>query len=187
MRDTMGLLMLADGKDPARPSLAAAEPSFTRLRQAKDSGQIRAFTGNDYQDDLLAGNFVACVAWSGDVAQLALEQPKLRFVVPRSGGILWADLMVMPRGAPHRSAAAAWMNFVYDPVHAARIAAVVNYISPVQGVRQVLQKNPATRAMAANPLMFPDASMQSRLFMFGPLSRSEEARFDERFSAITEG
>jgi spermidine/putrescine transport system substrate-binding protein len=78
------------------------------------------------------------------------------------------------------------MNFVYDPAQAARIAAVVNYITPVQGVREVLQANPATRAMAANPLMFPDAAMQSRLAMFGPLSRAEEARFDERFAAITE-
>jgi len=187
MRDTIGLLMLADGQDPTRPTYAAAEGAFDRLQKAKDSGQIRAFTGNDYQDDLVAGNFAACVAWSGDVAQLALEQPKLRFLVPQSGGILWADLMVMPKGAPHRQEAAAWMNFVYDPVHAARIAAAVNYISPVQGVQEVLAKDPATRAMAANPLMFPDAAMKARLKVFGPLDQKEEARFDERFAKITEG
>jgi spermidine/putrescine transport system substrate-binding protein len=187
MRDTIGLLMLADGQDPTRPTYAAAAGAFDRLQKAKDSGQIRAFTGNDYQDDLVAGNFAACVAWSGDVAQLALEQPKLRFLVPQSGGILWADLMVMPKGAPHRKEAAAWMNFVYDPVNAARIAAAVNYISPVQGVQEVLAKDPATRAMAANPLMFPDAAMNARLKVFGPLDQQEEARFDERFAKITEG
>jgi len=187
MRDTIGLLMLADGKDPTRPTYAAAAGAFDRLQKAKESGQIRAFTGNDYQDDLVAGNFAACVAWSGDVAQLALEQPKLRFLVPQSGGILWADLMVMPKGAPHRKEAAAWMNFVYDPVNAARIAAAVNYISPVQGVQEVLAKDPATRAMAANPLMFPDAAMKARLKVFGPLDQKEEARFDERFARITEG
>ena len=187
MRDTMGMLMLADGKDITRPSYEAAAPSFARLEQAKKNGQIRAFTGNDYQDDLLAGNFAACVAWSGDVAQLALEQPKVRFLVPKSGGILWADVMVMPKGAPHRQEAAAWMNFVYDPVNAARIAAAVNYISPVQGVQEQLAKDPATRAMAASPLMFPDAAMNARLKVFGPLDPKEEARFDERFAAITEG
>jgi spermidine/putrescine transport system substrate-binding protein len=187
MRDTIGLLMLADGKDPGQPSFSAAKGAFDRLEGAKRDGQIRAFTGNDYQDDLLAGNFAACVAWSGDVAQLALEQPKLRFIVPESGGILWADVMVMPRRAPHRDAAAAWMNFVYEPAQAARIAAAVNYISPVQGVREVLERDPSTRAMAANPLMFPDAAMVERLRVFGPLGQQEEARFDERFAAITEG
>jgi spermidine/putrescine transport system substrate-binding protein len=187
MRDTMGMLMLADGKDITRPSYEAAAPSFARLEQAKKIGQIRAFTGNDYQDDLLAGNFAACVAWSGDVAQLAQEQPKLRFLVPPTGTTLWADVMVMPKGAPHRQEAAEWMNFVYDPVNAARIAAAVNYISPVQGVQEVLTRTPATAALARNPLMFPDREMDARLKVFGPLAAGEEARFDERFASITEG
>ncbi|MCT0200158.1 spermidine/putrescine ABC transporter substrate-binding protein [Synechococcus sp. CS-1325] len=187
MRDTIGLLMLADGKDPGQPSYAAAEPSFKRLEQAKQNGQIRAFTGNDYQDDLLAGNFAACVAWSGDVAQLALEQPKLRFVVPESGGMLFTDVMVMPKGASHPAAVAEWMNFVYTPAEAARIAAAVQYITPVEGVQQLLAKDPATRALAANPLNFPDAALEARLKIFGPLTPSEEVRFNERFATIISG
>lgn len=186
MRDTLSLLMAADGKDITRPTYADAEPSFARLEQAKKEGQIRAFTGNDYQDDLLAGNFAACVAWSGDVAQLAVEQPKLRFLVPSTGSNIWADVMVMPKGAPHRQEVAEWLNFVYDPAQAARIAAVVNYISPVEGVREVLASKAATAPLARNPLMFPDAAMMGRLKVFGPISQKEEARFDERFASITE-
>ena len=187
MRDTMGLLMLADGKDVSRPSWSDAQPCFDRLERARRDGQIRRFTGNDYQTDLLAGNLAACIGWSGDVAQLALEQPDLRFVVPESGGILWADLMLMPRGARHRNAAARWMNWVYDPPQAARIAAAVQYISPVEGVREILAKDPATAALANNPLMFPDPAEQRRLHVFGPLSEADEARWDERFSRITQG
>ena len=187
MRDTMGLLMLADGQDISQPTWAAAQPSFARLEQARKDGQIRRFTGNDYQNDLLAGNLAACIGWSGDVAQLVLEQPDLRFVVPESGGVLWSDVMLMPKGAQHRREAAAWMNWVYEPVEAARIAAAVQYISPVVGVRQQLAKDPATAALAANELMFPDAAMQQRLHSFGSLSESEEARWEERFASITEG
>ena len=186
MRDTMGLLMLADGQDIRQPTMAKAERAFDRMQKARESGQIRAFTGNDYQDDLLAGNFAACIAWSGDVAQLVLEQPKLRFLVPESGGVLWADVMVMPRGAPNRQAAAAWLNWIYDPSNAARIAASVQYISPVQGVQKILAADPATRDLASNPQMFPDAAMQQRLHVFGPLSSEEEARFDERFARISQ-
>jgi spermidine/putrescine transport system substrate-binding protein len=186
MRDTMGLLMLADGQDITRPSVEKAEPSFARMQKARESGQIRAFTGNDYQDDLLAGNFAACIAWSGDVAQLVVEQPKLRFLVPESGGVLWADVMVMPKGAVNRQAVAEWLNWVYDPVNAARIAANVQYISPVHGVQEILAADPATKALAGNPQMFPDASMQQRLRVFGPLSPEQEARFDERFARISQ-
>ena len=187
MRDTMGLLMLADGKDISRPTWEEAQPSFDRLEQARRDGQIRRFTGNDYQNDLLAGNLAACIGWSGDVAQLALEQPDLRFLVPESGGVLWADVMLMPKGARHRKEVAQWLNWVYDPIEAARIAAAVQYISPVEGVRDILAKDPATAALAASPLMFPDAAEQKRLHIFGPLSDTEEARWDERFARITEG
>ena len=186
MRDTMGLLMLADGQDITQPTWAKAERSFARMQQARDTGQIRAFTGNDYQADLLAGNFGACIAWSGDVAQLVVENPKLRFLVPESGGVLWADVMVMPKGARHREAVATWLNWVYDPVNAARIAASVQYITPVEGVQRILAADPATKALATNPQMFPDAAMQQRLRVFGPLSPEEEARFDERFARISQ-
>lgn len=186
MRDTLGLLMLADGQDITRPTWEAAQPSFVRLERARRDGQIRRFTGNDYQTDLLAGNLAACIGWSGDVAQLAMDQPNLRFVVPESGGILWADLMLMPRGARHPEAVAQWLNWVYDPVQAARIAAQVQYISPVQGVRQLLAADPATAKLASNPLMFPEGAMAQRLHIFGPLSDTEEARWEERFARITE-
>jgi spermidine/putrescine transport system substrate-binding protein len=187
MRDTMGLLMLADGKDITRPTWDAAAPSFDRLEKARRDGQIRRFTGNDYQTDLLAGNLAACIGWSGDVAQLAMDQPDLRFVVPDSGGTQWADVMLMPKGARHPEAVAQWLNWVYDPLQAARIAAQVQYISPVDGVQEVLAADPATAKLARNPLMFPGDAMEGRLHVFGPLSETEEARWEERFARITDG
>jgi len=187
MRDTMGLLMMADGKDIATPTWEAAQPAFDRLEKARRDGQIRRFTGNDYQNDLLTGNLAACIGWSGDVAQLALENPDLRFLVPESGGVRWADVMLMPKGARHQEEVARWLDWVYDPVEAARIAAAVQYISPVEGVREILALDPATAALARSPLMFPDAEMQSRLKVFGPLSEKEDARWEERFARITEG
>lgn len=187
MRETMGLLMLADGKDVRRPTWEAAQPSFERLERARRDGQIRRFTGNDYQNDLLAGNLAACIGWSGDVAQLAMDQPDLRFVVPESGGMRWADLMLMPKGARHPEAVARWLNWVYAPPEAARIAAAVQYISPVEGVRPILAAQPATARLADNLLMFPDRAMEGRLHIFGPLEEGEEARWEERFARITEG
>ncbi len=187
MRDTIGLIMLSTGKKPEEATFEDAQDAFEKLAQAKSDGQIRAFTGNDYQDDLVAGNFVACVSWSGDVAQLALDEPNLRFVVPEEGGIRWSDCMVMPKGAENRTAAAKGMDGCYDPGNAARIAAYVGYISPVDGIQEELRKSPDTEALADSPLMFPDEEMQSNLHVFAGLSEDEEAEFDERFSEIAEG
>ena len=187
MRDTIGLLMLSTGADPSQPTYDDAQEAFEKLEQANADGQIRQFTGNDYQDDLVAGNFVACVAWSGDVAQLALDEPALRFVIPEDGGMQWSDTMVMPKGAPNRDAAAKWMDYVYDPVNAARIAAYIGYISPVDGVRDELAKSsdPDVARLADSDLMFPTDEMLAQVTPFGELDEEQEAEFDARFAEIT--
>jgi spermidine/putrescine transport system substrate-binding protein len=187
MRDTVGLTMLLTGNDPSKPGLTMddADEAFTMIDEANKSGQIRAFTGNDYMDDLSSGNFVACVGWSGDISQLALDNPDLRFVIPEEGGMQWSDTMVIPNGAENVANTAQWMNYVYDPENAARITAYVGYNSPVQGVQEVLAAGDETqKALAESPLLFPDAATLARLHVFANLDDETEAAFDERFAEI---
>ena len=66
------------------------------VQEQKDKGQIRRFTGNDYADDLAAGNIAIAQAYSGDVVQLQADNPDLEFVVPESGGTTFVDTMVIP-------------------------------------------------------------------------------------------
>lgn len=184
MRDTIGLLMLADGVDISTVStFDAAAGAFDRLEAATNDGQIRRFTGNDYLNDLSTGNFAACIGWSGDVVQLSVENPNIRFVIPEEGGTSWADAMVMPKGAVNRDAAAKWMDFVYDPVQAAQITAWVQYVSPVAGVRDELAK--IDPELADNPLLFPDDETVARTHAFANLSEDVEAEYDARFAEIT--
>ena len=48
--------------------------AIDRLREARDSGQIRRFTGNEYTEDLTAGNIVAAIGWSGDTSLIGREE-----------------------------------------------------------------------------------------------------------------
>ncbi len=186
MRDTLGLLAMAQGVALDKPTFKAFEPVFEVLDQAVSDGQIRRFHGNDYMDDLSAGNFAMCFGWSGDVVQLAKANPDVKFVIPESGGTLWSDTMVVPKGATQVDNAASWMDFCYDPVNAARIAAFVQYISPVQGVQDELRKMGGDAAVAADsPLLFPDEATEALLQSWGNLDEEEEAKFDERFAEIT--
>lgn len=185
MRDTVGLTMLLLGEDPAEATLESAEPAFDKLQQAVDDGQIRQFTGNDYQDDLTTGNFAACIGWSGDIAQLALDNPDLRFVIPEEGGMQWSDTMVVPAGAENAANAALWMDFVYDPENAARITEYVGYNTPVAGVQDILAAgNDAQKALAESPLLFPDDETLGRLHVFASLEEDVELEFEDRFGSI---
>jgi spermidine/putrescine transport system substrate-binding protein len=184
MRDTLGLILLGQGVDISTIStFDEAADAFDRLEQAKNDGQIRAFTGNDYMDDLATGNFAVCVGWSGDVVQLSRDNPAVRFVIPEEGGTRWADSMMMPKGAVNRDAAAQWMNFVYDPVQAAQITAWLQYMSPVVGVQEELAKSDPE--LAESPLVFPDDETLRRTSTFAVLSEDVEAEYDARFAEIT--
>ena len=184
MRDTMGLALLADGVDPTTVTYRKATPTFNRLQKAVDASQVRRFTGNDYQDDLVDGNFAACVGWSGDVAQLTLDNEDLRFVIPDDGGMRGTDTMVWIAPAKRRAQVAAWMNYFYDPAHAAQVEAYVNYIPPVAGVQPELAA--IDPALGSSPLIFPPADVLAQLKIFNQeLSPKDEEKFDRRFAELT--
>ena len=47
-----------------RDRTAAVQQAVDAIREQKDNGQIRRFTGNDYLDDLASGNVVVAQAYS---------------------------------------------------------------------------------------------------------------------------
>nr|WP_278259575.1 extracellular solute-binding protein [Nocardioides convexus] len=134
----MGLTLLSQGADPADFTDAQWQDAVDRVRKARSDGQIRAFTGNEYIQDLAAGNVLACEAWSGDVA--AADDPNLVFVAPEEGQMIWADNMLVPNLATHQGNAEKWIDYYYEPEVAARLAAYVWYICPVKGAREAMEK-----------------------------------------------
>lgn len=135
LRDTIPLMLKADGIDPLEATKEEWLEQIDKLQQAVDSGQLRRFTGNDYVQDLTNGNVVASIGWSGDVELIDNEDVNWR--MPTDGCILWSDNMVIPVGAPNTAAALAWADFVYDPKVQADISDYVRYVSPVEGIEDV--------------------------------------------------
>jgi spermidine/putrescine transport system substrate-binding protein len=181
MPDTMGLIMQSNGDDPTKVDPAAFDKAIGTLKDAVDSGQIRRFTGNDYGDDLSSGNVAAAMAWSGDVVQLQLDNPALRFVLPDDGGMIWTDNMLIPTGGDVFTAST-WMNFVYDPKIAAQIEDYVNYICPVDGARDVLLKDDP--GVAKNTLIFPTDEMLSNVKAFDT-EAADNPDYKEKFQTVT--
>jgi len=151
LRETPALVMLAEGVDPAEASADEWLAAIDKIKSAADSGQIRRFTGNDYTEDLTAGNIVAAIGWSGDAS--LIENPNAEWRMPTEGCVRWSENMVIPVGAPNTAAAIAFMNFVYRPEVAADITEWVEYISPVDGVKPILEKNGSE--LAESEIVFP--------------------------------
>jgi spermidine/putrescine transport system substrate-binding protein len=180
MPDTMGLVMQSDGDDPTKVDPAQFDKAIDKLQGAVDSGQIRQFTGNDYAPLLAKGDVLACMAWSGDVVQLQIDNPNLKFVLPETGGMIWTDNMLIPKGGDVFTAST-WMNFVYDPKIAAQIEDYVNYVCPVEGAKEALLK--IDPGVAKNPLIFPTEEMLSNVKQFDTVA-ADNQDLKEKFQGV---
>jgi spermidine/putrescine transport system substrate-binding protein len=162
MRDTVPLVMRADGVDMENATKQDWLDAINKIGEAVDSGQIRKVTGNEYTEDMTSGNVVASVGWSGDGYLIGRNDVEWRR--PDEGCNLWFDMMAIPTGAPNTAAALEFMNFAYEPEVQADIAAFVNYVTPVAGVKEILQKRDP--ALAKNPLIFPSDEYVADCFPF---------------------
>ena len=163
MGDTLGLVMLENGDDPAKVTDASFNRAISRVQKAVSSGQIRKFYGNDYGPVLAKGDLAATMAWSGDIANLA--DPHLHWVVPTQGGIIWTDNMIIPLGGSVPTAST-YMNFMYDPMISAQWALGANYISSVKDVKaDAVKLDPKA---SSNTLTFPTDKTLSQMHQNDP-------------------
>jgi spermidine/putrescine transport system substrate-binding protein len=186
MRDTIGLAMLRAKKDPSQVTDADADAAIAACKKASDDGIVRAFVGNEYAEDLVSGNVVLAMAWSGDVLAKQAEKETLVWQLPDEGGMLWTDNMLIPKGAAHKYTAELMIDFVYDPTIGAQIAAWVNYVTPVKGAKEILaaDADPDVASLADSPLIFPPAEFLAKLKIFKSLSEAEETSFNDKFSTL---
>ncbi|WP_436739204.1 polyamine ABC transporter substrate-binding protein [Streptomyces sp. BBFR102] len=183
MRDTVGMTLLDSGKDPGDFTDDDFEGAVARLQKGVDSGQIRRFTGNDYTSDLESGDLAACLAWAGDVVQLAAGTPDVRFHIPDSGYIISSDILLVPNKARHKANAEKLIDYYYEPRVAAELAAWINFVCPVDGVKAELAK--IDKEAAENPLIVPDEAMAAKSRSFRSLTSKEEARYEAAFAKLT--
>ncbi|MFF7446867.1 MULTISPECIES: extracellular solute-binding protein [unclassified Streptomyces] len=183
MRDSVGMTLLDMGKDPANFTADDYDAAIARIQKAVDKGQIRRFTGNDYTSDLSSGDFAACIAWAGDVVQLKADSPDIDFLIPDSGYITSTDNMLIPNKARHKTNAERLIDFFYEPKPAAELAAYINYVTPVDGVKAELEK--LDPDAANNPLIIPDKAMAAKSHAFRSLSSKEETEFEVKFAKLT--
>jgi spermidine/putrescine transport system substrate-binding protein len=169
--DTLILVMLYNGDDPTHVTDKTFNRAIATIQKAVHSGQIRAWYGNDYSGALANGDLTATLAWSGDIVQLHPDNPHLQWNLPDTGGDIWTDNMLIPKGG-NVYTASVYMNFVYEPKIAAEIEDYVNYVCPVLGAKEVLlKKDPA---IAKNPLIFPPPKELNNVHTIDPTALTNQ-------------
>jgi spermidine/putrescine transport system substrate-binding protein len=184
MRDTVGLIMLDQGVDiTTQFSADQFNAAIDVLGKQISDGQIRQVKGNSYKEDLISGDALAVIGWSGDIFQINAENgDKWGYALPEAGGTIAFDNLLVPVGSPHKANAEKLIDYYYDPQVAAEVAAYVNYVCPVEGAQQAMEK--IDPELAKSPWIFPTAADGAKAKAFRTLTPDEETSYNEAFQKV---
>jgi len=182
MRDTIGVILMAQGVDITKVTEAQFMNAVDFMAKKIKDGWIRGVKGNEYAQDLTSGDATAVIGWSGDMFILSSENAgKFDFAIPESGGTISGDNLMIPStaSATGKANGEKLINYYYDPAVAAEVAAYVNYVCPVKGAQAEMEK--IAPELATSEYIFPTEKTASRLQVFRSLTPDEETKWSEAF------
>src|SRR5690606_20717297 len=124
------------------------------------------------------GDAVVGIVWSGDVESIlnaeliaSGQDPRFKFVLPESGGTLWADNFLVPNASAAKAEVEQLIDYYYEPAVAAELAAWVNFVSPCVGAQDAMAE--FAPELVDNWLIFPTEEVMANLQVFRGLSEAE--------------
>jgi spermidine/putrescine-binding protein len=136
--DLIGCTLIYLGKDPNSTRDADLQQVVGTFKDLRRRVKQLKFSSDTYIDQLAAGELWLAHGWSGDVFQAQGDNADISYVIPKEGSLQWADVMCVPKDAPHPENAARFMNYVLHPKTAARISKYVSYGTPVPLAKALL-------------------------------------------------
>ncbi len=133
--EMVGDVLIYLGRDPNSESLddlQAAEKVLLAIRP-----YIRYINSSKYIEDLANGELCLALGWSGDVGQANMrakdagKNVRIRYNLPKEGGLMFFDMMVIPVDAPHPKNAHLFIDYMLRPDVAAKNASAAHYATAV--------------------------------------------------------
>lgn len=137
VREILGMALLALGYDNNSTDEAQLEEAKIKLQELLPN--VRLFDSDSPKTALLAGEVWLGVVWNGEASLAHAENPNIDYVCPQEGCGLWFDALAIPKGAPHKDAAIAFMNYILEPEASILITKEFPYSSPNQAALDLLQ------------------------------------------------
>jgi spermidine/putrescine transport system substrate-binding protein len=155
-RDAFAAALFSLGLDPNTTDEADIDAATDQLLAMKEV--IKDFNSSSYLDDLADGTLVAAEAYSSDLLLAQERNPRLRFTIPRQGGLRWVDSMAIPVDAPRKDNGEQFINFYLEPEISAQVS---NYVKVDTGNAEAVPL--LDRDVRDNPVVFPPPQVEERL------------------------
>ncbi len=139
-QDIMEAMLVYLGIPVGTPNTADFNRAWAELQKIRSS--VTLFSSSGYINDLASGSICVAMAWSSDMnisAQRAKESRSgqtIQVLIPKKGGVLFYDTIVIPKDAANVDNAYRFINYRLRPEVAAGDTNKVRYPSPVVGAER---------------------------------------------------
>ncbi|BDG62423.1 polyamine ABC transporter substrate-binding protein [Caldinitratiruptor microaerophilus] len=127
-REVMGMALQLLGYSKNETDRAKLEEAKKKLIELLPN--VKAFDSDSPKTLILSEEVWIGQTWNGEAALAMQENPDIGYVLPKEKGGRWQDNLVIPKGAPHKYTAEVFINYLYRPEVAAKIASAFPYGSP---------------------------------------------------------
>ncbi|MBX7280030.1 ABC transporter substrate-binding protein [Clostridium chauvoei] len=130
IRDTLAIALIKLGY--SQNSVDPYEIDKASEELIKQKPLVQSYVVDEVKDKMINGEAALATVWSGDAVYIQEEAPdlNLKYIVPKEGSNKWFDTMVIPKDAPNKSGAEAFINFLLDPENARDNVEYIGYATP---------------------------------------------------------
>ncbi len=163
-RDAMGMALKALGHSANSSDSRQIRAATELLLAQRPYVKTYTYLVLDENSALVKGDVVMAMMFSGDALMLQEQHAKIEYRVPREGGNIWADYLVVLQGANNKQFAYAFIDFLNEPEHAAQLARFVYYATPNKAAEKLLPDE-----FLKDPIIYPSTEVLSRSEAYKPL------------------
>ncbi|MGO0062696.1 polyamine ABC transporter substrate-binding protein [Brevibacillus fluminis] len=127
-RTLIGIANKMQGKSMNDTDPAVLKKSLDFLLALKPN--IKAFDSDSPKNMLINGEVKAGIVWGAEAALARKDNPSIVTVNPKEGMQLWIDNLVIPKGAPHKQNAEAFINFMLEGKNSVELTKAFPYMLP---------------------------------------------------------
>lgn len=151
MRMTIGISLISLGYNPNTTNEEEIVEATNRLIAMLP--HLRTIKSENLDVELNTDDVVISMYWSGSAAKAASSNKNLRFLLPSEGSIFFVDNLSIPVNSTSKNLAFEFINFLLDPIVAARLTNQNFYANTVTHSRRYIDRMILKGPAYTNPFL----------------------------------
>ena len=178
LRDSLAIALIKAGY-----SINSTNPDEIEKAKEELLKQIEltnpVYVVDEVKDNMISGEKALATVWSGDAVYCMNENPDLAYAIPEEGSNKWVDALVIPKDAPNKAGAEAFINFLCDPENAKANVEYIEYSTPNEAAFDLLDDESKNNSAA-----YPSDEILDKCVLFVDLDKDSLKLYEDAFTEV---